>query len=183
LKGETLMTDVKLPNHIPTAVFLNPLETILYIGTSAGPIFEVALYPTQAGQTELLFEELKGHDAEVSSMDMSIDGSILCSTSLDGTVRVWDCHTRQTTSTYDSGKPGLNWCHVTNLPEIVSAKENASFSFSEVPMSGALERDFSETPESEERKLCEGDNEEDERKVYWKQLMYHANAANNDWQT
>jgi len=171
MKGEEVIADIKLPNHKPTCIFLSPLETLLYIGTAAGIIFEVALYPTVFGQKELKFEELKGHDDGVSSMSMSMDGSQLYSVSVDGSVRAWDCNTRQTISVYNSGKTGLNWCQVAMLPEVGLGKEGTTFSFVDVPMNGALHRDFSVEPEYVERNLCDGDDGDDERREYWRRMI------------
>jgi len=100
--GSTLR-ERRLPSA-PTCAALDACEATLYVGTVDGRTFEIALNGAPSVGASLDGADardgvvaLEGHSKAVTSVECSRDGATVTTASEDGTARVWDCASRQTT--------------------------------------------------------------------------------------
>ena len=108
LGGGHLLRTVTLPSAL-TAVALDACEATLYAGAADGRVFEVPLNaapPVAAGRvggasgvsgSVAAAAVLEGHGRAVTALACTADGERVVSSSEDGTARVWDAASRQTT--------------------------------------------------------------------------------------
>uniref|UniRef100_A0A3B3RS45 WD repeat domain 18 n=1 Tax=Paramormyrops kingsleyae TaxID=1676925 RepID=A0A3B3RS45_9TELE len=98
--GELLLTilfDVGI-----MSVTLDPCEYFLFCGGSDGSIFQVSLCSTHISRDKTFQSDnegsqvFKGHRNLVTSLSVSMDGTLLLSGSHDETIRLWDIQSKQT---------------------------------------------------------------------------------------
>lgn len=107
ITGEPLTT-LLLPSPV-TCMAVDPAERVLFAGTVSGTIYEVRLYKKEkviraiggmgaivsvGGEDEGV---LNGHESAISSLILSLDGSLLTSGAQDGNAFVWEVATKQMT--------------------------------------------------------------------------------------
>jgi WD40 repeat protein len=86
-----------LTKHKPTAIAVNPLGTILALGTDS----TIELWNLATGE---LFHEFQGHRDLITSIAISPDDQTLASSSLDGTIKLWSLQTGTLITTIRSGR-------------------------------------------------------------------------------
>ncbi len=75
---------------------ITPAETELFIGAASGKIYKVRMSKELgASSGEDVFTALEGHTAKVTGLGLSLDCSLLVSSSEDGKCIVWDIPSNQ----------------------------------------------------------------------------------------
>lgn len=97
-----------------TSVALHPCEETVYCGGSDGDVYAVDLVapvPSSTGTPALTAaNRYVGHTGGVLSLSLSFDGSLLVSSSRDGTAKVWDCASGQALKTFTGHSKGPVSC-------------------------------------------------------------------------
>lgn len=120
LAGGAVLRAIELPVALG-AVAIDACESTLYAGGQDGRVFEVPLNAapgtvagskdaaraTTAGAASSAGAALEGHSGAITAVACTADGLSVVSTSEDGTCRVWDAASRQTTHVLkqDKGAP------------------------------------------------------------------------------
>lgn len=86
-----------LTSHKPTAIAVTPTGTVLAAG------YETAIELWDL-KTRQLLATLKGHTGLITTIVISPDEKILASSSLDGTIRLWDLPNYRLASTLQTGR-------------------------------------------------------------------------------
>jgi WD40 repeat protein len=86
------------------------------------PKYEVIVYNLETGKT--VFAPMKGHTAKITQVVFSPDGLHLASSSLDGTVKVWDIATGKEVVTFHDAAPVLGVAFSPDSLRLASASED-----------------------------------------------------------
>ncbi|PIA52352.1 hypothetical protein AQUCO_01000305v1 [Aquilegia coerulea] len=95
-KGILLRT-ISFPSIID-AVALDPGEHVFYAGSRDGKIYIAALNAESSSSSSYglhIIGALSGHSKSVACLALNLDGNLLVSGSVDGTVRIWDTRAQQ----------------------------------------------------------------------------------------
>ncbi|KAI9207607.1 quinon protein alcohol dehydrogenase-like superfamily [Polychytrium aggregatum] len=132
--GTPLVT-VNYPKPV-TSVAVNALETCLYAGGSDGLIYGTRLYkneqetgysvtaPKQGSVEDGSHENLvyQGHSQTITDLCLSFDGSLMLSSSEDGTAIVWDTSSRQAIRNFAQHKAAVTSATIIfRPPELLDA--------------------------------------------------------------
>jgi len=97
-----------------TSLALHPSEDSVFVGGSDGDVYAVDLVapvPSASGTPALAAaNRYVGHTGAVLSLSLSFDGSMLVSSSRDGTAKVWDCASGQALKTFTGHTKGPVSC-------------------------------------------------------------------------
>lgn len=83
-----------------TSVIINPIETLVYVGTNNGSIYEFSLISSPRTKEYHLTDEdytnkFSGHTSKITALVLSVDGETLISGSADENVYIWHISSRQ----------------------------------------------------------------------------------------
>jgi pre-rRNA-processing protein IPI3 len=107
-----------------TSISMTPDESWMFVGTSEGAIGVVNIAGiTTAGGTETI-SPMNGHTAAVTCLIAADQGTILISSSEDGTVRAWDVASRVCIQATDLKAPVSAIVTVTPAPQLGHTQQN-----------------------------------------------------------
>eukprot|EP01114_Cavostelium_apophysatum_P022442 TRINITY_DN8123_c0_g1_i1.p1 TRINITY_DN8123_c0_g1~~TRINITY_DN8123_c0_g1_i1.p1 ORF type:complete len:306 (-),score=58.05 TRINITY_DN8123_c0_g1_i1:12-929(-) len=127
IPSRSLLCSIIFPTGL-TCSIMDAHERNLFVGGMDGRIFQIELYTSRAISEDALGEQtqhvLQGHKQSVTALALSFDGSLLLSSSEDGTCSVWDTQSRQKVRDFDQHKGGVtNVAVILKPPNWVNLQE------------------------------------------------------------
>ncbi|CAD7089774.1 unnamed protein product [Hermetia illucens] len=134
LSTGNLLLDIVFPEAMQRIV-VNKSETVAYLGSVSGRIYEVNLCsPPRSREYHIGIEESKnsftGHNGSVTCLALSVDGELLISGGVDENVNIWHTPSRQLIRTLPHKGKISNvafTCVTRRLKEPLEAKHKPSF--------------------------------------------------------
>jgi pre-rRNA-processing protein IPI3 len=130
IPSRRMAASLKFPSCL-TTVTMDILERHLFAGSVDGRVYAVdltmplpnsdAMSVTSEGGLldmgeEKVFDTLSAHDRHISSLSVSLDGSLLLSASHDGTAKMWDLGSRQVIRTFTTNKGPVTYATIVAKP-------------------------------------------------------------------
>jgi len=133
IPSRRMVASLKFPSCL-TTITMDILEQRLFVGSIDGRIYCVDLsMPPQDTDASLnedgedICDTLSAHNTYISSLSVCLDGSLLVSSSHDGTTKMWDLRSRQVIRTFSNNKGPVVYSILISNPFMVDpSPEDAS---------------------------------------------------------
>jgi len=110
ISTKLLLCSINMPTSL-TSVIMDITEKAIFIGGIDGNIYHIHLYSLLKSDTNT--EDIfKGHSQSITSLSTSLDGSLLISGSLDGTVKIWDILSKQVLRSFNKHKGSVTFVKI-----------------------------------------------------------------------